>query len=59
MDWSAATFVAKIAATQGGTALITLNNAAEGSEGILATYDATLVHPGTGEEVGGTVEAKV
>jgi len=55
-DWSGATFVMSFAATQGGTPIagVTLGNAAAGSQGISASYDATYVHPETGAIVGAT-----
>ena len=40
------------AATQGGSALVTLNAAAAGSEGVSVAYDAAYVHPATGVAVG-------
>lgn len=53
-DWSGATFVMTFAATEGGTAVITLNNATAGTQGVSATYDADYVHPDTGEVIGAT-----
>ncbi|PTR08671.1 MULTISPECIES: hypothetical protein [unclassified Novosphingobium] len=55
-DWSAAAFSMSFAATQGGTAIadIQLANAAAGSQGISASYDASYVHPETGAVVGAT-----
>jgi azurin len=54
LDWSGATFVMVLADEEGGTVRKTLNNAAAGSEGISATYDADYVHPQTGAVVGAT-----
>lgn len=53
-DWSGATFEWIIADKPGGAVKITLNNAAEGSQGVSATYDSDYPHPSTGAEVGGT-----
>lgn len=53
-DWSGATFVMAFAATEGGSAAITLNNAAAGSEGVSASYDASYAHPETGVVIGAT-----
>ena len=53
-NWSAATFVWTFAATLGGAAVITLVNAAAGTQGVSATYDAAYVHPQTGQVVGAT-----
>lgn len=41
VDWSGAAYVMTLAEVQGGAAIITLTNAAAGSQGISATYDAT------------------
>ena len=49
-DWSAAAFVLKI----DSPSPITLTNAAAGSQGISATYDADYVSKRTGAQVGGT-----
>lgn len=55
MDWSAATFSMTFAYAQGDASpAITLVNTAAGSQGVSATYDATLIHPTTGAVVGGT-----
>lgn len=51
---SAATFKMTFAAQQGGAALITLNNATAGTQGVSAAYDAGYVHPSTGAIVGAT-----
>jgi hypothetical protein len=55
-DVSGATFKMEVRNEPGdtGSALLTLNSAAAGSEGISATYDAGYVHPETGEVVGAT-----
>lgn len=53
-DYSGAAFVMTFAATQGGSALITLSTASAGSQGVSATYDADYVHPTTGETIGAT-----
>jgi len=52
-DWSGAAFKFVVADTA-GSAKITLNGAAAGSEGISASYDADYVHPTTGAVVGAT-----
>jgi len=54
-DWSAATFVWAFATTSNGSPVITLNNAAAGTQGVSATYDANYVHPKTGQVVGATI----
>lgn len=54
-NWSAASFVMTIAATEGGAALITLTNQSAGTQGLSATYDAGYVHPVSGEVVGATI----
>lgn len=56
-DYSAATFKMEIRQNPGdsGTALVTLNNAAAGSEGISATYDAAYVDPETSETFAATI----
>jgi len=54
LDYSAAAFVMAFAATEGGSPVITLTNAAAGSQGVSATYDAAVVNPETGAVVGGT-----
>jgi len=41
VDWSAATFVMTLAEVQGGAAVVTLNNASAGTQGISASYDAS------------------
>jgi hypothetical protein len=53
---SAGTFKMEIRALPGdtGAALVTLNAAAAGSEGISAAWDAGYVHPVTGAVVGAT-----
>ena len=55
VDWSAATFRLTLAPLPGSPALITLTNAAAGTQGISATYDAGYVHPNTGLVVGATI----
>jgi hypothetical protein len=57
IDYSTATFDMQVRTTPGdtGTPLISITNAAAGSDGILATYNAALVHPVTGLVVGGTL----
>jgi hypothetical protein len=52
---SAATFVWAFADTDGGTPVITLSNASAGSQGVSATWDASYIHPESGEVVGATV----
>lgn len=56
LDWSAATYAMQIRAAPGdtGTPLVSLVNAAAGSQGISATYDAAYIHPVTGATVGAT-----
>lgn len=58
VNWSAAAFVWAFCKTIGGTPStpngFSLANAASGSEGVSATYDAAYVHPETGEVVGAT-----
>lgn len=56
-DISGATFKMEIRLEPGdtGSALVTLNNATAGSEGISATYDAGYLHPDTEEVVGATI----
>ena len=54
LDWNAATFLMTFAYNQGESPAITLTNAAAGSQGLSAIYDATLIHPTTGAVVGGT-----
>ena len=49
-NWSAATAVMTLAAEQGGTALITLNTTAPGSQGVSIAWDATYERDGV--EVG-------
>lgn len=44
-DLSAASFAMTFAASQGAAALITLSNAAAGSQGVSAAYDASYIHP--------------
>lgn len=55
-DYSAATFKMEIRPEPGDSAaaLLTLNNASAGSEGVSASYDAGYVHPETGAVVGAT-----
>lgn len=55
VDWSAATFRFTLAPLPGSGALITLTNAAAGSQGISATYDASYVDDQTGLVVGATI----
>lgn len=56
-DYSGGTFKMEIRQNpgDGGSALVTLNGAALGSEGISATYDAGYVDPETGETFAATV----
>lgn len=56
VDWSAGTPKMELREEPGGTgtALVTLNAAAAGSQGISLSYDATYVSPTTGAVVGGT-----
>lgn len=54
-NWSGAAFVWAFAASPGASPLITLTNAAAGSQGVSATYDAAAVHPETGGVVGATL----
>lgn len=54
VNWSAAAFAMKIATAPDVAALVTLANAAAGSQGFSATYDAAYVHPETGAVVGAT-----
>ena len=56
-NWSAATFKMEVRVALGetGAALISLNNAAAGLQGISATYDAGIIDKETGQVVGGTV----
>ena len=53
-DQSGATFKWVFADEEGGTPLITLDNAAAGNEGVSADYDAGAVHPTSGAIVGMT-----
>ena len=53
-DWSGATFQWVFADAAGGTAKITLANAAAGSQGVSATYAADYPHPTSGADVGAT-----
>jgi len=53
-DWSGAAFAMTFAATEGGSALITLTNQTAGTQGMSATYDAGYVHPDTGVVIGAT-----
>lgn len=57
IDYSAATFKMEIRPLPGdsATALVTLNNAAAGSEGISATYDEGYLDPESGATVGATI----
>lgn len=55
LDWSGAAFKFSIAPQVGSVALITLTNAAAGSQGISATYDASYVDDRTGLVVGATI----
>lgn len=55
VDWSAATFRFTLAPLPGSGAIITLMNAAAGSQGISATYDASYVDDRTGLVVGATI----
>ena len=54
-DWSAATFQWVFADAAGGTAKITLANAAAGSQGVSATHDPDYPHPTSGAVVGATM----
>ena len=54
LNWSAATFVLVAAVAEGGAATFTLNNAAAGTQGVSATYDAAMVDPVSGKVTGGT-----
>ncbi|NOW44117.1 hypothetical protein FHW96_000244 [Novosphingobium sp. SG751A] len=56
LDWSDATYAMQIRAAPGDTGdpLVSLANAAAGSQGISAAYDADYVHPITGATVGAT-----
>lgn len=51
---SGATFAWAFSRTNGGTPEFTLTNAAAGTQGISATYDAGMVRPDNGAVVGGT-----
>lgn len=55
-NWSGATFKMSFAEAAGGTPIlgIQLANAAAGSQGISADYDASYLHPETGAVVGAT-----
>lgn len=53
-DLSAATFVWAFAASVGASPLITLGNAAAGSQGVSATYDPDYIHPDRRVVVGAT-----
>lgn len=53
-DLSGAAFLWAFSRTNGGTAEITLSNAAASAEGVSATYDAGMIHPVSGEVIGGT-----
>lgn len=55
VDWSDAVFDMSFALLVAAEPIITLTNAAAGSQGISATYDAGYVHPRTGEVVGATI----
>lgn len=54
-DYSAGTYLMTFKADINGSALITLNNAAAGSQGISATLDASYVHPDSGEQGDATI----
>lgn len=56
-DWSDARFKMHVRPSRGntGTPLISLINAAAGSQGISASYAASLVHPKTRDLLGGTI----
>lgn len=56
-NWSAATFKMQIrlGLAETGAALITLTNAAAGTQGISATYNAAIIDLETGKVVGGTI----
>lgn len=53
-NWSGAAFVWAFSLTPNGAAVITLNAAAAGVQGVSATYDAGYVHPVSGEVIGAT-----
>ncbi len=57
VDWSGATFKMEIRANpgDGGSALVSLSNAAAGSQGISATYDAAYAMPDGSGTVGATI----
>ncbi len=54
-DWSGAAFAWTFADSQGGAALISLVNAAPGSQGVSAVYDPEYVDPESGEVTGATI----
>lgn len=54
LNWSGAAFAMTFAASEGGSALVTLTNASAGTQGVSATYDSGYVHPTTGATVGAT-----
>lgn len=53
-DWSAATFLWNFGAPDDLVVLMSLDNAAPGSQGVSASYDAGYVHPESGAVVGAT-----
>lgn len=53
-DWSGAAFVWAFSTTKNGSPAFTLNAAAAGVQGVSATYDASYIHPSSGEVVGAT-----
>ena len=55
LDWSGAAFKMSFAPLVGSAAVITLTNAAAGTQGISATYDAGYVDDVTGLVVGATI----
>jgi hypothetical protein len=55
VDLSAAAFRMTLAPQVGSAGVITLSNAAAGSQGISATYSPSYVHPVSGATVGATI----
>lgn len=53
-DLSGAAFAWAFSETNGGAPVFTLTNAAASEQGVSATYDANMVHPVSGEIIGGT-----
>lgn len=54
-DYSGAAFALSLAAKPGSAAIKTIGNAAAGSEGISATFEAAFVHPVSGEQGSATI----